>query len=227
MKLTGLILGSIMILPWACDTPGVKITGTIRGLDGTVRLLAEMPGEKGFTVVAQQEVQDGRLDLRAGELALPAQAWIDFRGRRMLELFLDSRDGIVIEGEVDSVERLKITGSSLMEKYARVMHAINEKFGPDIENYNARITEINGKESLTRDDEMKLGKYQLDRQRAIGRRADYVKLMIKNNLSQDLSLFLLKNELADSVDAQKKLFHALAIPNKTSNIYKILEHQLQ
>ncbi|MDR1273597.1 MAG: hypothetical protein LBK12_03510, partial [Odoribacteraceae bacterium] len=209
-----------MILPGACDTPGVKITGTIRGLDGTVRLLAEMPGEKGFTMVAQQEVQGGQLDLRTEQLVLPAQVWIDFRGRRMLELILDSQKGTFIEGEVDSVERLKITGSSLMERYTQVMHAINEKFGPDIENYNERILEISRKENLTRDDEMKLGKHQLDRQRVIGRRADYVKLMIKSNLTQDLSLFLLKNELMDSVSAQKKLFHSLAISNKESNIYK-------
>ncbi|MDR1414306.1 MAG: hypothetical protein LBI96_00715 [Odoribacteraceae bacterium] len=217
-----------MILLGGCNSRQVKITGAIQGLDGTVRLLTESPGGKGFSVLVQQEVKDGRFELRTEQIVPPAQVWIDLRGRRMVELIVDAREGTLIEGSTDSLDRIKVTGSSLAEMYAHVKQTLDEKFGHDIENYNARILEISRKEKLTRDDEMKLGKYQLDRQRMVGRRADYVKQMIRSNPPQrELSLFLLKNELVDSLDAQKRLFNTLAIRNKESNIYKILEQQLR
>lgn len=227
MRKVMLIPGITLMLLGACNTREVRITGNIRGLEGTVRLLAELPEKKGFSVLTQQDVRQGEIDLRTEQLVLPAQVWIDFQGKKLLEVIVDSRKETFIEGEVDSLENIAVTGSRLMTDYKRVKQTINNKFNLDTEGHGEKILEISQKEEMTRDDEVKLGLLQASRQRLIGRRADYVKLLVSKNPTQDLSLFLLKNELADSLAACKKLFSTLAIPNKESNIYKILELQLQ
>jgi hypothetical protein len=227
MKTISLILGSILILLGGCNTRQVRVTGTVCGLDGTVKLLAELPEERGLIVLAQQNIRDGKIDLQTERLVPPAQVWIDFQGKKILELIVDSRKGTFIEGNVDSLDYLKVKGSLLMDEYKRIIKTLNEKFNPEIEKYNLTILQLSQKENLTRDDEVKIGIQQSSKQRVIGRRADYVKQLIGKNLEQDLSLFLLRNELVDSLNAQRKLFNRLAIPNKESNIYKILENQLR
>jgi hypothetical protein len=211
----------------ACNSLEVRVTGAVQGLEGTVKLLAEMPGEKGFVLLARQEVKDGHVDLRTERLVLPAQVWIDLKGRKILDIIVDSRKETFIAGTIDSLDCLKITGSHLMSEYTRVTRTLNEKFNPDNDTHTAQLLEISQKEILTRDDEVKLGMLQSARQRIIGRRADYVKQLIGKNPVQELSLFLLKNELSDSLNAQKRLFNTLAIRNKESNIYKVLENQLK
>jgi hypothetical protein len=226
MKTRGLTLITILILLFACSDSQVRIQGTVHGLEGSVRLLAEVPGERGFAIVAQQEVQNGLIDLRSDELVPPAQVWLDIRGKRMVELYIDSYKDTRVNGVADSLDDLKISGSLLMEKYMHVARTLYDKFGPDLALYNARILDISKRENLSRDEEIQLGRLQLERQRAIGRRAEYVKHMIRNNPRQELSLFLIRNELMDSLDAQRKLFHAMVIANKESNIYKLLERRL-
>jgi hypothetical protein len=216
-----------LILLTACNAGQVRITGTIRGLDGTVKVLAEIPGERGLSLVAQQEVQNGQIDLRPDRIVPPAQLWLDVNGERIIRLYLDSYKGTRLEGAIDSLDGLQIAGSPLMETYLHVVRTLDEKFGPDIDGYNERIFELTGKGELTRDEEIQLGKLHVYRQRVITRRADYVRQMIKNNPRQEISLFLIKEELSDSLDLQRELFHAMALANKESNIYKLLESRLQ
>ena len=47
------------------------------------------------------------------------------------------------------------------------------------------------------------------------------------NPRKEISLFLIKDQLVDSLDLQKKLFHKMAVENKESNIYKVLESKLK
>ncbi|MDR0766501.1 MAG: hypothetical protein LBF09_06170 [Odoribacteraceae bacterium] len=227
MKKVILILGSAITLLGACTPLDVRITGNIQGLEGTVKLLAEIPGKGGFVVLAQQNVKNGNIDLRAEQLVPPAQVWIDLKGRKIIELIIDARKGTFIKGQADSLDHLEITGSALMTEYKRTVQTLDERFNPEKEGHEAKIIEISQKKTLTRDDEVRLGMLQAARLRLIGRRADYVKLLVRKNPGQELSLFLLKNELADSLNAQKKLFATLAIRDKESNIYKILENQLR
>ena len=93
-----------------------------------------------------------------------------------------------------------------------------------IELINAKIAT---KEKMTRDDEVMLGIYQLRKQRYIQQRANWTKQLIEANPTREISLFLLKDELADSLDAQKRLFRKLVVQNKESNIYKVLESKLK
>ena len=83
------------------------------------------------------------------------------------------------------------------------------------------------KEKRTDEHEVLLGVYQLQRIRYINARANYAKTLIEANPTQELSLFLLQDELKDSVDLQKRLFNKLEIPNKESNAYKTVAEKVQ
>ena len=83
------------------------------------------------------------------------------------------------------------------------------------------------KEKKSKDDEVMMGVYQLQRQRYIRARANYVKTLIEANPGQELSLFLLQDELRDSTDLRKKLFQMITVPNKESNLYKIVAEKMQ
>ena len=70
------------------------------------------------------------------------------------------------------------------------------------------------------------GVHQLQRQRYIRARAKYVKNLIEVNPTMELSLFLLQDELKDSLDLQRELFKKLEIANKESNIYKTTDRKI-
>jgi len=54
-----------------------------------------------------------------------------------------------------------------------------------------------------------------------------VRRMVEKNLAQELSLFLIKDELVDSLMTQRRLFDAMTVVNTESNIYKLLESKLK
>lgn len=72
-----------------------------------------------------------------------------------------------------------------------------------------------------------LGIHQLQKQRFLKNRANWTKSLVEANLSRELSLFLIKDELQDSLALQKRLFKKMKVENKESNIYKVLESRLQ
>jgi hypothetical protein len=83
------------------------------------------------------------------------------------------------------------------------------------------------KEKLSTNDQMMMSIMQMKRIRHIRTRANWVKNLIEANPTLELSLFLLKDELRDSLDLQKRLFSKMNVPNKESNIYKNIEADLK
>ena len=86
MKRFSLFLALATLLFCACDSDTVKVRGEVEGLNGTVKLLAEMPGEPGLTILAQQEVKDGKIDLRTDQFKIPEYGLI-LMERPRLRLF--------------------------------------------------------------------------------------------------------------------------------------------
>ena len=140
---------------------------------------------------------------------------------------LDTKDLIWIEGKIKFPSEIEAKGSGLMDEYASLRKMYKEKYDDVIKPLDAKIEKIATKEKMTRDDEVMLGIYQLRKQRYIQQRANWTKQLIEANPTREISLFLLKDELADSLDAQKRLFRKLVVQNKESNIYKVLESKLK
>ena len=68
----------------ACNSNKVKVRGKVTGLQGTVKLLAEMPGQQGLVILAKQDVTDGNIELVTEELQIPARVWVDVAGKNTL-----------------------------------------------------------------------------------------------------------------------------------------------
>lgn len=227
MKRICLFLVALALLMGACDSSKVKIRGKVTGLQGTVKLLAEMPGQQGLVVLAEQKVEDGNINLVTEQLQIPARVWIDIDGKNTLETIVDSKDQIWIQGKAKFPDQIEVKGSGLDKQYNDIKKMFKEKYEGPLEPIDKKIDLILKKEKRTDEHEVLLVVYQLQRIRYINARANYAKTLIEANPTQELSLFLLQDELKDSVDLQKRLFNKLEIPNKESNAYKTVAEKMQ
>ena len=227
MKRICLFLIAFTLLLAGCNSNKVKVIGKVVGLQGTVKLLAEMPGQQGLVILAQQDVTDGNIDLETEALQIPARVWVDVAGKNTLEFILDSKDQIWIQGKIKFPDQIEVKGSGLDMEYAKLKKMFKEKYEGPIEPIDKAIKKIMEKPKRSKEEEVLLGVHQLQRQRYIRARAKYVKNLIEVNPTMELSLFLLQDELKDSLDLQRELFKKLEIANKESNIYKTTAEKLQ
>ena len=227
MKRICLFLIAFTLLLAGCNSNKVKVRGKVIGLQGTVKLLAEMPGQQGLVILAQQDVTDGNIDLETEALQIPARVWVDVAGKNTLEFILDSKDQIWIQGKIKFPDQIEVKGSGLDMEYAKLKKMFKEKYEGPIEPIDKAIKKIMEKPKRSKEEEVLLGVHQLQRQRYIRARAKYVKTLIEVNPTMELSLFLLQDELKDSLDLQRELFKKLEIANKESNVYKTTAEKLQ
>lgn len=227
MKKFSLILVVIALVLGACDSNKVKIRGKVAGLDGTVKLMAEMPGQEGMTVLAQQEVKGGSIDLQTETLQIPARVWVDVDGKQTLEFIVDSKDQIWIEGKIKFPDQIEVKGSGIEEKYEELRKMFKEKYDGPIEPINKKIERILSKPQRNTEDAVRVSIYESQKQRYLKARLNYAKTLIEANPQMELSLFLLQDELKDSVDMQKRIFKTMKVENKESNIYKNLAEKLK
>ena len=227
MKRICLFLIAFTLLLAGCNSNKVKVRGKVIGLQGTVKLLAEMPGQQGLVILAQQDVTDGNIDLETEALQIPARVWVDVAGKNTLEFILDSKDQIWIQGKIKFPDQIEVKGSGLDKEYAKLKKMFKEKYEGPIEPIDKAIKKIMEKPKRSKEEEVLLGVHQLQRQRYIRARAKYVKNLIEVNPTMELSLFLLQDELKDSLDLQRELFKKLEIANKESNVYKTTAEKLQ
>ena len=227
MKRICLFLIAFTLLLAGCNSNKVKVRGKVIGLQGTVKLLAEMPGQQGLVILAQQDVTDGNIDLETEALQIPARVWVDVAGKNTLEFILDSKDQIWIQGKIKFPDQIEVKGSGLDMEYAKLKKMFKETYEGPIEPIDKAIKKIMEKPKRSKEEEVLLGVHQLQRQRYIRARAKYVKNLIEVNPTMELSLFLLQDELKDSLDLQRELFKKLEIANKESNIYKTTAEKLQ
>ena len=144
-----------------------------------------------------------------------------------LEFILDSKDQIWIQGKIKFPDQIEVKGSGLDMEYAKLKKMFKEKYEGPIEPIDKAIKKIMEKHKRSKEEEVLLGVHQLQRQRYIRARAKYVKNLIEVNPTMELSLFLLQDELKDSLDLQRELFKKLEIANKESNVYKTTAEKLQ
>ena len=227
MKRICLFLIAFTLLLAGCNSNKVKVRGKVIGLQGTVKLLAEMPGQQGLVILAQQDVTDGNIDLETEALQIPARVWVDVAGKNTLEFILDSKDQIWIQGKIKFPDQIEVKGSGLDMEYAKLKKMFKEKYEGPIEPIDKANKKIMEKPKRSKEEEVLLGVHQLQRQRYIRARAKYVKNLIEVNPTMELSLFLLQDELKDSLDLQRELFKKLEIANKESNVYKTTAEKLQ
>lgn len=211
----------------ACNSGKVKIRGEVKGLNGTVKLMAEMPGQQGIVVVTEQEVKDGKINLVTDQLGIPARVWVDIAGLVTVSTIVDSKDQIWIQGKAKYPDQIEVKGSGLDKLYAEQKKYFKEKFEGPLEPIDKNIQKLLGKTNRSTNDEVMLGVFQLQRQKYIRARANHAKHLIEANPTQELSLFLLQDELQDSTELQKRLFKIIDVPNKESNVYKTIAEKLQ
>ena len=227
MRKSCLFFIALVLLLGACNSNKVKIRGKVEKLEGMVKLLAEMPGQEGLIVLAEQNVVDGDIDLATEELQIPARVWIEIAGKRTLETVVDTKDQIWIQGKIQFPDQIEIKGSGLDLKYENVKKIFKSKYELEVDGVKRKIERIGKKKKKGIDDDVMIGVFYMQIDRLLRARIGYATKLIEANPTQEQSLLILTDELRDSVDLQKRVFKKMVIANKESNLYKNLAEKLQ
>ncbi|MBR2981073.1 MAG: hypothetical protein IKC67_03020 [Odoribacter sp.] len=224
----GILVAAIAFCLSACSSGGVTVRGELTGFNGTAKMSAEMPGQ-GMVVLAEQQVTDGAIELKTTELTLPARVWFTFNNgtdEYTRDFIVDQVDKTKISGKGKYLDQMTITGSVLNKEYLVLKGQIGEKYDGAIAKATKAIEKLRAKEKPTTTDRTLLVYNQNSLDKNMGARFRYIKSLIEANPDMEIVLFVMKDLMKDSVDVQREVFNKLNIPNKTSNIYMVLDAEL-
>ncbi len=230
MKKLILLTAVVALTLCGCSSSDVKVRGDLSGFEGVARIYAELPGE-GMTIVAEQQVDNGKIELSTDQLVLPARVWLYFNNgtdEYVRDFILDQKDKCSIRGKGKFLDQMTITGSALNKEYLELKGQFKEKYDGSIESSNKKIAKLRAKENPTQTDRLMLNFHEQTRDKNIAARFRFSKNLVELNPDMLVSLFVLKDMLADSVDIQRAVFNNMKIDEagKESNIYKVLDSYL-
>lgn len=216
---------SLIFLLCGCGPNQIKIEGEIVDLQGEMRLLTVQPSSLDTLVIVGQ-MQDSKVIWRLPYLNMPVKVWVEADGRKRIDFILDKKSGMRVDGSLKN-DSLVVSGGKLESEYAALKQFLNEKYRQPIEKIDCSIARMLERRNRTRNDEKSLERWTTLKKHYEYYRNEYVKKLIRANLSHELSLLLIEGELQDSEEVRKQLFLGLNIENKNSNLYKMLEKRLQ
>lgn len=224
MSRLGLWIGLILLL-YGCDSNKIKVVGEITDLQGEIKLLTVMPGSLD-TVNIEGTKEGAKFKWNISGLNLPAKVWLEADDKIIADFILDPKEEIQIKGRIAD-DSLMILGGGLESEYAALKQFLKEKYQVPIEEIDHSISRMVSRTNRTGSDQRRLNRLITLKGHYEHYRNAYIKKLIRTNLSHELSLVLIEEELKDSLEVQKQLFQELTIKNKNSNLYKILEQKLQ
>lgn len=207
-----------------CGSDEIKVEGEFADLQGEMRLLTVMPSLADTLSIAGQ-IQAGKVEWKIPVLNIPAKVWIEAEGRRVIEFILDQKEGMRVDGTLKN-DSVVVSGGKLEEEYAVLKRFLRENYQIPLEEIDWSISKMVGRRKRTSSDEKRLARLITLKGHYEHYRDAYIKKLIRANLSHELSLVLIEEELKDSVQVQRQLFRELNIENKNSNLYKVLENKL-
>lgn len=213
-----------LVFLYGCGTGEIKVEGEFADVQGEVRLLTVMPSSDTLSIVGQ--VQAKRVEWKIPALDIPAKVWIEAEGERVAEFILDRQEGMRLAGTLKN-DSVAVSGGKLESEYAALRRFLKENYRIPLEEIDWSISKMIGRSNRTSSDEKRLARLITLKGHYERYRNAYVKKLVRANLSHELSLVLIEEELKDSVEVQRQLFHELTIENKNSNLYRVLENKLQ
>lgn len=227
MKYWGIGIWIMVLGMVTCHPRYVRIKGEIANFKGKVGIWTEIPGSSDTSLMAEQVVSDGKFNLRVKNLNLPAKVGISLEGKGNFWFIVDERRGTVIQGDADSIGSLEITGSEIERQYGLIKALYDEKYVKPLKEIEAKIRFLKKRKEAGPGEEKTLKELVRQKENYLLYRLEYSKRLIEANPGNELSLFLLEDEFRDSLELQRKLFLQLNIPDKESNVYKILSDKLK
>lgn len=220
----GLWIGFLFL--WVgCDPKGIKMEGDIVDLQGEIQLLTVLPSSLDTLKVAGQRTGT-KVEWEIASLDIPAKMWVEADGKRIADFILDERKGMRLDGAINK-DSVVVSGGKLEREYRLLRQFLDENYHQPLEEIDHSISRMVSRRNRTSSDEKRLKRLVTLKGHYERYRDAYIKKLIRANLSHELSLVLIEEELRDSLEVQKQLFHELKIENKNSNLYRILEKRLQ
>lgn len=217
-------IGLILLLS-GCDSNKIKIAGEISDLQGEMKLLTVLPVSLDTLRVTGQK-ENTQIEWIIPHLDIPARVWLEVEGKYIADFILDEKKEMRIVGTIQN-DSLIITGGKLENEYTVLKQFLKENYQQPIEKIDRSIGRMISRANRTRSEEKRLDRLITLKGRYEYYRNVYIEKLIRKNLSHELSLVLIEEELKDSLALQKRLFKELTVENKNSNLYKTLEKRLQ
>jgi len=226
MKNLGLLILSVLLFA-SCNPNKVTVYGKVKGLkQGEIILLKQVPGQDDLVELSKTQVEDGDFKISTENVVIPARLWVEFPNGYRVSAIVDTKNKTFVQAVKGHYDQAEVFGSGIEDQYKNVKKLFKEKYIDPMKPIKKAIKKIKAKEKMTKDHKVMLGIYELRIQRYKKYRADYSRKLIENNKGQDLSLFLMYDELKDSLNLKKKLLPQLMTENKECNIYKLLNHEI-
>lgn len=221
------ILWVIAALSAGCSGEDVEIKGKIQHLEGKVVLSVFSPESNDTLVVAEQMVELGDVNFTVSNLKIPARLWMSWGKKGQIEFIVDHRKGTFLKGDALYPDSIKIEGSDLEKEYTFVYGILQEKYDVPMNKLDSAIRSMKNRGELSGGEKEALAFYQKRREHYGRCRELFVRRMVESNPEQNLSLFLIWDELQDSTDVQRSLFEKMQVRNKKSNVYRLLSAKLK
>ena len=221
MKSLIFLLCIALVLP-ACRQERLTVQG-VTGLTGSIVLLAEIPGDSGRIRLDSTLITEGSWELRTSGLKLPARVWLECEGRAYCSFIAAAGEKIEISGDIP--DSLVIEGGRLEREFGMVKQVLSERYLIPMERIRDDIEFIRRKSVRTKSDEEALVALERNLNRYREYRIRYLEKLIRANPANELSLFILKEELEDTA-LKEELFGLLRIGNKESNVFQLLVSSL-
>lgn len=118
-KMKKVLIVVLAVALFACNTrqEGYEIEVNLEGADGSV--LLERRGESEWIPVDTADITDGKAVLN-GKVDFPEDLYLSVLGQRAKTVVFVENTDMTVEGNVDSLENVTVTGSATHEEYSEV-----------------------------------------------------------------------------------------------------------
>lgn len=213
----------LLILWGGCHPDKVRIEGKVTDVGGEVKLLTVSAAVLDTVVIARAQGNAG-FSWEIAQLNFPVRVWLEVEGKAGKTFVIDGKEDVQIEGSWDS---LAVYGGELEREYEVLKNYLKKNYQDPADKIEESIKWIVKRTNRNSSDNERLKRLVTLRERYRHYRYEYVKKLIRTNPSHELSLLLVEEELKDSIELQRQLFRELEIPDRKSDLYRVLEKKLQ
>ncbi|MDR1757042.1 MAG: hypothetical protein LBR65_08850 [Culturomica sp.] len=188
------------------------------GTAGSVALLAELPGHPEKVRLDSCRAENGSWKLRVSGLALPARVWIKTE-KDSFSFIAGASEEIKITGRFP--DSLTVEGSRLEREYELVGQVLSERYAAPMKAIREEMELLRSKSVPAKSDGKSLKALERKLEHYREYKARWLEKLVQANPTNELSLFILKEQVEDP-RIRQELFKNIRIKNKKSNIFRLL-----
>lgn len=219
-----------MSLAWvslsACHPDEMTIRGNLEGFGGSVVITSLDPSTLDTVELARLDSAGGSWKLKLKGLIPPGRIWLHIGADTVKEVIVDSRRKLWVEGGLADSSALTVSGSEMSLEYDYIREQLRSNYDKPIAELEGMIRNLEHRDVLSSRGIYTLKSYRWRLEKFKKYRREYVEKLVALNPDRELSLFLIWDEMRDSVNSQRTAFETMEMGNRKSHIFRLIERKL-